>query len=85
MSTSLEIVLVTPPKTYIWPFKLSPRVLLVGPRYVSNRADSVRHWIKDKRVCRIRENAARDIGSSTCVDYVADGSGRYIAKRNWQG
>ena len=55
-----------------------------GPGYVGNRVDGISHRVIDKRVCRIGESAAGDIGAATCVDQAADGRRRYIAERNWQ-
>ena len=84
MSTSLEMVLNATTQHVHLTAQVKPTRVARWPRYVGNRADGISHWIKDKRVCSIGENAARDIGSSTCVDHAADGSGRYVAQRNWQ-
>jgi len=52
--------------------------------YVSNRADSIRHRVIDKRVRSVGDCAARDGGTATGVDESADGRGRYMAARNRQ-
>src|SRR4029077_8226615 len=52
--------------------------------HVSNRADSIRHRVIDKRVRSVGDCAARDGGTATGVDESADGRGRYIAAWNWQ-
>ena len=86
MSTSLEgwERTATTHHVHLAALKLSARVSPVALGMASNRADSIRYRIIDKGVRSIGENAAGDIAAPTCVDQAANGSGRYIAKRNWQ-